>query len=535
VVHSIPGVGVFVLTSEEKWSKLKKIIAKWLAELDAGATCLNHKELISDRGFLVYVTRAYPSMIPYIKGFHLTAEMWRVNRDDEGWKLPLTERLALDGFPRDTVDEGDDDEATLGHMTRKSTPSVLHAPPSGNTPPAPRLRADLEALLELSKSELPPLRLARPKKVVHVFYGFGDASGKGRGSTYQGFRTIHHPTGELGPDTPVHYTVGVWGSDDESESSNYRELTNLVEDTEAEAVAGRLSQTELFLFTDNATAESAFYKGSSSSRKLHALVLRLHKLSINYQIIIHLIHVSGKRMIAQGTDGCSRGVLMEGVMAGLDMLSFVDLGKTGVERYPPLLDWIRSWTMQQDLQPLTPEEWFVEGHGIIGGSPDRHNVWMPEHEAAGKLHLWAPQPAVADAMLEELLKARHKRTDTFHVVVIPRLMSPKWRRLFHKVSDLHFVVPAGASFWPSHMYEPLWVGVILPFSSHRPWCLKRAPLLVELARSLCEVCKDRDFLARNILRKLLKLPRRLASLPPSVASGVLHMPGDGHLSPVGAI
>jgi hypothetical protein len=36
---------------------------------------------------------------------------------------------------------------------------------------------------------------------------------------------------------------------------------------------------------------------------------------------------------------------------------------------------------------------------------------MPEHDSAGKLYLWAPQPAVADAMLEELLKAHHKRTD----------------------------------------------------------------------------------------------------------------------------
>jgi hypothetical protein len=28
----------------------------------------------------VYMTRAYPSMIPYVKGFHLTIEMWRGNR-----------------------------------------------------------------------------------------------------------------------------------------------------------------------------------------------------------------------------------------------------------------------------------------------------------------------------------------------------------------------------------------------------------------------------------------------------------------------
>jgi hypothetical protein len=57
----------------------------------------------------------------------------------------------------------------------------------------------------------------------------------------------------------------VWSAIEEVESSNYRKLTNLVEDTELEAEAGNLRQTELFLFTDNSTVESAFYKGSSSS------------------------------------------------------------------------------------------------------------------------------------------------------------------------------------------------------------------------------------------------------------------------------
>jgi hypothetical protein len=49
---------------------------------------LSHKELLSERGFLVYVTRTYPAMVPYLKGFHLTIEMWRGGRDAEGWKIP---------------------------------------------------------------------------------------------------------------------------------------------------------------------------------------------------------------------------------------------------------------------------------------------------------------------------------------------------------------------------------------------------------------------------------------------------------------
>jgi hypothetical protein len=51
----------------------------------------------------------------------------------------------------------------------------------------------------------------------------------------------------------------------------------------------------------------------------------LQTLEMMYKMTIHVIHISGKRMIAQGTDGCSRGSLMEGVMVGADMLMFVNL------------------------------------------------------------------------------------------------------------------------------------------------------------------------------------------------------------------
>lgn len=66
VVHIDPEKGVCVLTSEEKWRKLKDILNKWLVVLERGDTELDHSELMSDRGFLVYVTRAYPAMIPYM-------------------------------------------------------------------------------------------------------------------------------------------------------------------------------------------------------------------------------------------------------------------------------------------------------------------------------------------------------------------------------------------------------------------------------------------------------------------------------------
>lgn len=59
---------------------------------------------------------------------------------------------------------------------------------------------------------------------------------------------------------------------------------------------------------------------------------------------------------------------------------------------------------------------------------------MPSHEPPGKIHLWAPSPLVADAALKDLLKAHHKQTDTFHVVV-------RYTSAHDTSVDLHFVVP----------------------------------------------------------------------------------------------
>ena len=84
-------------------------------------------------------------------------------------------------------------------QTQSKTEDVPRAPASGVNPPAPHLISDLEALTQLTQADLPPLRMARPKNVIYVTYGYGDASGAGRGTTFQGFKTVQHSTGEFGP------------------------------------------------------------------------------------------------------------------------------------------------------------------------------------------------------------------------------------------------------------------------------------------------------------------------------------------------
>jgi hypothetical protein len=551
IVHILKNLGVCVLTSKEKWLKMRAILEKWEAALAVVDSELVHKELLADRGFLVYVTRTYPALVPYLKGFHLTIEMWRGGRDADGWKLKTGDdasvcsasslssldvtRAGGRGLNIDfastfmTGQVEDEDTAAANHrMCGKFGKEHVYAPADGMTSPVPRLRDDVAALLKLTAFDLPPLCVVRPSQVVHIYHGFGDASGKQFGATisanYNGGSKL---SGWLEPGEGVRFRIGLWTAEEEKESSNDKELRNLVDTVKAEARVGRLQGCEFFLFTDNSTAESCYYRGSSKSKQLHLLVLELRMLEMEFGLTIHIIHISGKRMIAQGMDGCSRGSLMEGVMAGEDMLTFVDLALPVTERHPPLLDWVRLWTNRPGLLPLSAEGWFEEGHGITGGIPDQNNVWIPTHEVAGEIHLWSPPPAVADAALEELLKARHKRTDTFHVLLIPRLMTPRWRCLFNKACDFLFVVSPGSSFWPVEMYEPLWVGIVLPFIKHRPWCLRRAPLLVEIGRSLHVVLETCEADARDLLRKLLLLPQRVDSLPFRMACGVLHVPWPG--------
>ncbi len=362
VVYVIPDLRVCVLTSAEKWSKVKAILKKWstllLGHKEGEQLRLAHKELLSDRDFLVYVTRAYPAMVPYLKGFHLTIKMWRAGQDAEGWKLPVKDGDSMaSGRSLSSLDAtragqyginlslsasysvehaGDHDEAPANHwINLKAGHDMLYAPVDGFTTPVWHFKDDIAALTRLTDFDLPPLRVVRPTHITQVFYGFGDASGKQFGATlsenynYCG-RLSKMATGS----GSIQFWVGLWSPEEEEESSNYKELRNLVDAVGEEARARRLRDCESFMFTDNSTAEGCFYRGNSKSVHLHPLVLELRTVEMTYGMTLHIVHILGKRMIVQGMDGCLRGSLMEGVMAGQDMLSFIDLACSAVKRHP---------------------------------------------------------------------------------------------------------------------------------------------------------------------------------------------------------
>jgi hypothetical protein len=103
-------------------------------------------------------------------------------------------------------------------------------------------------------------------------------------------------------------------------------------------------------------------------------------------MIIHVIHVSGKRMIAQRTDGLSRANHSEGVMQGRPMMEYTSLHKNALEREPRLKPWLDFITKNLGVEYLAPEGWFDKGHGYGN-------------------YVWTAAPAEAEVVVEQLGRA----------------------------------------------------------------------------------------------------------------------------------
>jgi hypothetical protein len=424
-----------VEVSQEKWEKTKSIIAELESLIDSQPDKLPLKRLLEMRGFLLYVSRTYRYMTPHLKGLHLTIDAWRGGRDIDGWKVHHGECDPHDPLYRGTW-------AAEGGM-----PKYVKC--------VPRLREDVEALRVLTLAAEPPKLSVRCQKLAAVYYGFGDASGKAFGSTFQ-----------FGDE--IVYRYGQWCSAIQEESSNYKELGNLVSALKQAVEDRALTDCEIFLFTDNTTAEGAYYKGNTPSRKLFELVLELKQLGMRAGLILHVVHVSGKRMIAQGTDGLSRGDHTGGVMQGRDMTDFIPLHLTAFDRSPSLKDWVGQSFGDMNHTFLGPEGWFSTGH--LDGN-----------------FIWTPPPTAADVVVEQLGKARHKRPNNLHLVIVPRLMTGYWRRAVTRECDGCFEICLGFELWKQQEFEPLIVFVCLPFRSDCPSPLHTDSRIETLLGEGCEL------------------------------------------------
>lgn len=505
-IFSVGSKVISKTVSQEKWNKGRSIVAELKLvcdQADGNRPSLGRKQLERSTGFLNHLATTFDVMTPYLKGFYLTLNSWRLKRNSEDWKVSdkMWVQLLTLRLEEGLISNEEFDTVMTSESSSHSAPNEVVA--------SPRFAQDVGALLEMFKADAPPVVGLRSKHIVTVVYGFGDASGTGLGATFT-------------CGSGLTFRIGVWGATESEQSSNWREFSNVVDSLEEEARSGNLDDSEVFMFTDNSTVESCAVKGSSSSVKLFELVVRLRCLTTEFGIKLHIFHVAGTRMIAQGTDGVSRGFLGAGVMSGESMTSFIPIHLGAIERSETLKDWIIGWTQNSSAIFLLPKDWFDVAHDIQGWNPGWDGFLRPGL-SEGRVVVWSPPPYVADVALAELRKARIKRQRSSHIFICPRLCTSLWIRQLFKAADIVLEIPPGKTFWPSDMHEPLLIGIVFPFIRCYPWQLRSTPRMFAMAREVRNLRDGTEVDLRDLLFKFWIQCHRLGNMPADVVRRMLFL------------
>ena len=343
------------MVSQEKWDKTKWLIQEMVIMVEQD--CLPLARLLQIQGFLmyVYVVCMYPWINPYMKGLHLTIDSWRPFRGVDGFKLrgkelenALTWGLDRDMPCRRAKDEMDEEGGP--HVLLMALRGSSDDKPPVEVKPVARFIDDLAYLTQLTQADTPPKQLYRAKHALALFV-IGNASRKAKGAVV---------VSQYGLD----YESGVWSQHWRGKPSNVREAENLgdrlkqlagelainvAERLKTLNKSGALANHKVFILTNNSAFEGSYYKGHLASKELSDIVFRLYKAQQTGGFILHVLHISGKRMKATAVNSLSRGDHTEGMMAGKDPLSSLPFHQGADTRSQGRVGkWVRSWWRTSD-------------------------------------------------------------------------------------------------------------------------------------------------------------------------------------------
>ena len=115
------------------------------------------------------------------------------------------------------------------------------------------------------------------------------------------------------------------------------------------------------------------------------------------------------------------------------ILDFLPLNETAFDRLATLLPRVQTWIGVNNIEPLTPEGWFKEGHGMKEGHNNDNGIWMPFHFKGTFLRV--PSPSVVVLVLRQLGRAVQKQPNRLHVFIFTKLVMPVWGRLMFNMND----------------------------------------------------------------------------------------------------
>ena len=125
-----------------------------------------------------------------------------------------------------------------------------------------------------------------------------------------------------------------------------------------------------------------------------------------------------------------------------------------------------------------------------------------------------PPPAAAEVVVERLGVAKHKRPNSLHIVVVPRLMTGYWRKHLTRATDFYFKLESPPLWDLETQFEPVLIFVSLPFLPHRPAFRWKADICDRFGRLLQggKLLEGHQLSQRNLLRQLCLESASLPSL-----------------------
>jgi hypothetical protein len=134
--------------------------------------------------------------------------------------------------------------------------------------------------------------------------------------------------------------------------------------------------------------------------------------------------------------GCQEPLLpTTAVIAG----PFLCPNELGIMQFYPIhfgvLEWIKEGTRDLDFTLLQPSGWFDDAH-------DNRNF------------VWTVPPAAAEVVVEQLGFIRLKRPNSMHLIIVPRLMTGRWRKHLNHGTDGCSRLEDKEVLDLTHHYEP---------------------------------------------------------------------------------
>lgn len=271
-------------------------------------------------------------------------------------------------------------------------------------------------------------RAVRSKRASILVPTFGDGSGTGTGGTF------HLPFHE------IQMWKGTWSPEVYHFTSNHKELATLrltlehvlhLSPTSVEGVT-------MFYFTDNSCTYWICNNGSSKQDVLHQELLAIRSLESQLGCHLSVVHVPGKVIITEGTDGLSRGVWLSPLHEQLPRDVLLTSIFSPIMSDPALVHhYVSCHVLEYHRSHCLPigswlREWFIAPWD---------ELWctLPVMD---QFSVWFPPPELARQVLSYVLyRYVESPLTTAALFFVPRVLPAFWHNLSKYVVELPTFFP----------------------------------------------------------------------------------------------